>query len=53
MRVADEEGESDIIEGPFDEAVPIEERDYMAPRLAPSLTVDDSFKFGGSAPKYQ
>ena len=48
----DEDGESDIIEGPFDESVPIEDRDYMAPRPAPSLTIDDSHKFG-SAPKFQ
>mmetsp|Transcript_9275 Transcript_9275/g.11315 ORF Transcript_9275/g.11315 Transcript_9275/m.11315 type:complete len:88 (+) Transcript_9275:291-554(+) len=51
-RVPDEE-EGDIIEGPFDEKVPIEDREYSAPRAAPSLTIDDSLKFGGSAPKFQ
>ena len=50
-RVVDDE-EGDIIEGPFEECPPVQDRDYRAPRAAPSLTVDDSHKFG-SAPKYQ
>ena len=48
----DEDGQSDIIEGPFDEGVPVEDREYTKPRAAPVLEVDDSFKFG-SAPKMQ
>ena len=48
----DEDGQSDIIEGPFDESVPVEDRDYQPPRPAPTLSTDDSFKFG-SAPKMQ
>lgn len=52
MRVTDDE-EGDIIEGPFETNPAIGDRDYLPARAAPPLSVDDSLKFGGSAPAFK
>jgi len=52
-RVVDlSEGDVDLYEGPFEEEVPREKRAYFAPEPAPTLTINDSLKFGGDARPY-